>query len=124
MTSTSVLKHCIPTSARDYAPVQGLGKTVQVIALLAHLQEAQGIRGPFLIVCPSSVLSNWEAELHAWTPDMRVLLYQGAAPERKALLVKHVSDQAALSLLDLLSMEPDAALPSHRRCAGVVILAM
>ena len=71
--------------------MQGLGKTVQVIAQLAHLIEARGISGPFLIVSPSSVLSNWEAELCTWAPDLRILLYQGAVAERKALLAEHVS---------------------------------
>ena len=70
--------------------MQGLGKTVQVISLLAHLAESRGIRGPFLIVSPSSVLSNWEAELRAWAPDLHMLLYQGAVAERKALLAKNV----------------------------------
>jgi SNF2 family DNA or RNA helicase len=76
--------------------VQGLGKTVQVIALLAYLVEAQSISGPFLIVCPSSVLPNWEAELRAWAPRMRTLLYQGSVTERKALLAKHVRPSCLL----------------------------
>ncbi len=83
------MQHC--TSAEEYAHLQGLGKTVQVISLLAYLTESRGISGPFLIVSPSSVLSNWVSELHTWAPDLRMLLYQGAVAERKALLAKHVS---------------------------------
>lgn len=71
--------------------LQGLGKTVQVIAVLAYLVESQGIKEPSLIVCPSSVLSNWRAELQAWAPELTVLLHQGSAPERKARLAQHVS---------------------------------
>lgn len=74
-----------------HAAMQGLGKTVQVIALLAHLVESRGISGPFLIVSPSSVLPNWEAELRAWAPQLSVLLYQGSVQERKTLLAAHVS---------------------------------
>ncbi len=73
--------------------MQGLGKTVQVIALLTHLVESQSISGPFLIVSPSSVLSNWEAELCTWAPGLLTVLYQGNVAERKALLAKHVSQQ-------------------------------
>jgi len=37
----------------------GLGKTIQAIALLAHLVENKGIWGPFLIVVPVTTLHNW-----------------------------------------------------------------
>ncbi|PAK71530.1 hypothetical protein B8W95_13885, partial [Staphylococcus pasteuri] len=39
----------------------GLGKTAQVIALLAHL-KATGEPGPHLVIVPSSVLDNWMRE--------------------------------------------------------------
>ncbi|NUR29539.1 MAG: DEAD/DEAH box helicase [Catenulispora sp.] len=39
----------------------GLGKTVQAIAALAHL-SASG-RKHFFVVCPSSVMANWEREI-------------------------------------------------------------
>ena len=74
--------------------LQGLGKTVQVIAVLAYLVESQGAKEPSLIVCPSSVLSNWQAELQAWAPELTVLLHQGSAPERKARLAQHVSSHS------------------------------
>ena len=44
------------------ADQMGLGKTVQTIALLAHL-ISHGIHGPFLVVAPLSTLSNWIAEI-------------------------------------------------------------
>ena len=37
----------------------GLGKTIQTIALMAHIGE-KGIWGPFLVVAPSSTLFNWK----------------------------------------------------------------
>ena len=39
----------------------GLGKTVQSIALLAHLR-GMGVAGPFLVVGPLSTLQNWANE--------------------------------------------------------------
>jgi superfamily II DNA or RNA helicase len=50
----------------------GLGKTVQVIAL--HLTR-QG--GPMLVVCPASLLGNWERELAAFAPATPVRRYHG-----------------------------------------------
>ena len=39
----------------------GLGKTLQVIAL--HLHRAGEGRGPTLVICPTSLLGNWEREV-------------------------------------------------------------
>ena len=44
----------------------GLGKTIQVIALLAHLACEEGVWGPHLIVVPTSVILNWEMEIKKW----------------------------------------------------------
>ena len=70
--------------------MQGLGKTAQVIALLAYLVEVQHVKGPFLVAAPASVLPNWAAEFAAWAPALRILLYCGSAPERAALLHEKV----------------------------------
>ncbi|KAJ1374139.1 hypothetical protein KIN20_036760 [Parelaphostrongylus tenuis] len=62
----------------------GLGKTIQVIAFLAYLKEAK-VRGPHLIVVPSSTIENWIAELTKWCPKVNVLTYYGAQEERRKL---------------------------------------
>jgi superfamily II DNA or RNA helicase len=51
----------------------GLGKTVQALAWLQHLQEEQGL-GPSLVICPASVVFNWEREANQFTPGLKVLL--------------------------------------------------
>lgn len=61
----------------------GLGKTVQTIALLAHLMEAKANKGPFLVCVPLSTLSNWSNEFARWAPSIRVVRYHGSQPERK-----------------------------------------
>ena len=51
----------------------GLGKTVQALALIAHAHEtAETTPGPFLVVAPSSVVPNWEAEARRFVPSLRV----------------------------------------------------
>ncbi|TCJ78902.1 UNVERIFIED_ORG: helicase-like protein [Dietzia maris] len=64
----------------------GLGKTVQALALIAHAHETAdtgevgpggdaagpGAPGPFLVVAPSSVVPNWEAEARRFVPSLRV----------------------------------------------------
>ena len=69
---------------------QGLGKTVQVAALLCHLAE-QGEERPSLVAVPPSVLPNWEAELARWAPGLRVVSYKGSAEAREAVWEKRMA---------------------------------
>ena len=55
----------------------GLGKTIQSIGLLAHLQCALGQGGPHLVVVPLSVLSNWLSEIERFCPSMRAVRFHG-----------------------------------------------
>lgn len=67
------------------ADEMGLGKTVQTLGLLAHLAEAQGIWGPFLIVAPASTLHNWQQEFERFVPALKVLPYWGTQEVRRIL---------------------------------------
>lgn len=62
----------------------GLGKTLQTLALLS-MTRTEG--KPSLIVCPKTLLYNWEAEARKFTPDLKVVVYEGA-PEARASLQK------------------------------------
>ncbi|KAK2970136.1 hypothetical protein RJ640_004081 [Escallonia rubra] len=61
------------------ADEMGLGKTIQAITYLTLLDHLEDDPGPHLIVCPASVLENWERELRRWCPSFTVLQYHGAA---------------------------------------------
>ena len=66
----------------------GLGKTLQVLAHLDALKKGndRGEAGPSLIVCPTSLVFNWEAEARQFTPDLRVLSLHG--PQRRELFAQ------------------------------------
>jgi superfamily II DNA or RNA helicase len=53
----------------------GLGKTITLIAL--HLHRG----GPTLVVCPASLLGNWEAEIARFAPGVAVRRFHGAERE-------------------------------------------
>jgi hypothetical protein len=55
----------------------GLGKTIQFIAFLLHLKEQDALENPTLLVCPTSVLGNWEREVKKFAPTLKVLQYHG-----------------------------------------------
>ncbi|MEA2221807.1 MAG: hypothetical protein QOH83_183 [Solirubrobacteraceae bacterium] len=50
----------------------GLGKTLQALALICHARERDPGVGPFLVVAPTSVVSNWVAEAACFTPGLTV----------------------------------------------------
>lgn len=60
----------------------GLGKTVQALALLMLEKEAGRLDRPSLIVVPTSLVFNWEAEAGRFTPALRVLPLHGTGRKR------------------------------------------
>ncbi len=56
----------------------GLGKTIELIAFLLHLKAQGALSGPTLLVCPTSVLGNWEREVRRFAPTLKVLVHHGA----------------------------------------------
>ena len=52
----------------------GLGKTIQLLSLIS----AGGAAGPTLLVCPMSLVGNWQREAARFTPDLRVHVHHGA----------------------------------------------
>ncbi|MBD2501546.1 SNF2-related protein [Anabaena azotica] len=59
--------------------------TIQFIAFLLHLKEQDVLEKPTLLVCPTSVLGNWEREVKKFAPTLKVLQYHGdKRPKGKA----------------------------------------
>ncbi|MET8756297.1 SNF2-related protein [Lentzea sp. NPDC004782] len=57
----------------------GLGKTVQSLALICHARQTAPGGAPFLIVAPTSVVSNWAAESARFAPGLRVVAFSETA---------------------------------------------
>ncbi|OGB01137.1 MAG: helicase [Burkholderiales bacterium RIFCSPLOWO2_12_FULL_64_99] len=68
----------------------GLGKTAQALAHVLLEKEAGRLDRPALVVVPTSLLFNWQAEAQRMTPGLRVLTLQGPArAERHTLMADH-----------------------------------
>jgi len=58
----------------------GLGKTLQALAWLAWLKERNTKNPkPSLVICPASVLHNWQREAERFTPGLKVLVLESGA---------------------------------------------
>ena len=58
----------------------GLGKTLQTITFLQFLKEKY-VGSTHLVVCPTSLIYNWEAELKKFSPNLTYHIYYGSARE-------------------------------------------
>ncbi|WP_055571639.1 DEAD/DEAH box helicase, partial [Streptomyces prasinopilosus] len=56
----------------------GLGKTVTLIALHLHRQSDPASAGPTLVVCPTSLMGNWQREIERFAPGTPVRRFHGA----------------------------------------------
>ncbi|QOV39989.1 DEAD/DEAH box helicase [Streptomyces ferrugineus] len=56
----------------------GLGKTITLIALHLHRQADASSAGPTLVVCPTSLMGNWQREIEKFAPGTRVRRFHGS----------------------------------------------
>ncbi|WP_030037696.1 DEAD/DEAH box helicase, partial [Streptomyces resistomycificus] len=56
----------------------GLGKTITLIALHLHRQTDAASAGPTLVVCPTSLMGNWQREIEKFAPGTPVRRFHGA----------------------------------------------
>lgn len=61
---------------------QGLGKTLQTIALLGYMKHYRNIPGPHMVLVPKSTLYNWMNEFKRWVPSLRAVCLIGDRDER------------------------------------------
>ena len=55
----------------------GLGKTIQVISLILKLKEEKKLKKPVVVICPTTLLGNWEREFETFAPGLDVHTYHG-----------------------------------------------
>ncbi|MET7913117.1 DEAD/DEAH box helicase [Streptomyces avermitilis] len=63
----------------------GLGKTITLLALHLHRQTEPATAGPTLVVCPASLLGNWQREAARFAPATPVRRYHGGDRHLKDL---------------------------------------
>ncbi len=88
------------------ADEMGLGKTLQIISLFLSAKE-EGDGGCSLIVCPASLVYNWESEFAAFAPSVKTCVVAGSLEERTRLIAEHDSYDVLITSYDLLKRDVD-----------------
>ena len=86
----------------------GLGKTVQALAFLAGEKAAGRLDKPALIISPTSVLPNWQAEVEKFAPNLSVLALRGL--ERRAQFGQIAQHDLVLTTYPLLARDHEVLL--------------
>lgn len=92
----------------------GLGKTVQALALLAHAIKEHSTAAPgepfapFLVVAPTSVISNWAAEAERFLPEAKVVTITETTAGKTPLAKRVAGAHLVLTSYTLLRMDEDA----------------
>lgn len=83
----------------------GLGKTLQMITFLLSIEEEQKKeeKGPLaLIVCPASLVYNWENELERFAPQLSKMVITGDRITRRAKMEEGSQAKIWITSFDLL----------------------
>ncbi len=71
----------------------GLGKTIQTLALIQRNWHLNGKRA-VLLICPTSVVGNWQREASRFTPELPVMVHHGGTRKKGSSFKKHVHEHA------------------------------
>jgi len=97
----------------------GLGKTIQTIAfILSKLQERGG---KYMIICPSSVLYNWEFEFNNFAPSINTILVSGSMEEREEQINKHADDKNVVWITSYPLIQRDVEIYKNVQFETVVL---
>jgi superfamily II DNA or RNA helicase len=95
----------------------GLGKTITTLAYLLRRKEAEG-PAPSLVVCPTSVATNWVRESARFTPDLKVTLWHGPSRARGARVADAFEgSDVVVTTYALLRRDIDVLATLRLRCA-------
>ena len=97
----------------------GLGKTLQIITLLQSIKEEWQQNGAkkntrlALVVCPASLVYNWQSEIEKFAPALKVAVIAGSAPERKSQIKEAANADVCITSYDLLKRDVNGYKDCH-----------
>lgn len=97
----------------------GLGKTIQTLALIERLRN-DGENRPVLLVCPTSVIENWNMETKKFLPNLPVFIHHGIKRLKGKKFVK-AATQSALVITSYALLHRDKKIMKECKWCGVVL---
>ena len=85
----------------------GLGKTVQLLAVICSYIENNKNAKPSLVVCPSSLALNWQNEIEKFTKDIKSFVIHGTLEERQAQIKSIPKYNVIITSYELLKRDLD-----------------
>ena len=82
----------------------GLGKTLQIIAVLSTELKFK-TKTTSIVVCPSTLVLNWKAEVEKWCDNIKVLIIRGTAEERLEKINQYQNYDLVITSYDLLKRD-------------------
>jgi SNF2 family DNA or RNA helicase len=102
----------------------GLGKTAQTLALIQRdwqsTKKKQQQQQPVLVICPTSVVGNWQKEAARFTPDLPVMVHHGIGRAKGAKFQTQAQEQA-LVISSYSLLHRDLETLSKISWAGVIL---
>ncbi|MGP3977630.1 DEAD/DEAH box helicase [Streptomyces sp. 8N114] len=95
----------------------GLGKTITLIALHLRRQHTEATAGPTLVVCPASLMGNWQREIERFAPGTPVRRFHGPGRSLEGL---H-EGEFVLTTYGTMRLDADRLAPGDGEAWGMVV---
>ena len=89
----------------------GLGKTLEIITLILYDNEEK----PSLIVCPKSLIYNWQSECRKWAKSLGAVVISGSMDDRKKILKSIKNDKKMIYITSYDSLKNDLELYKSKK---------
>lgn len=86
------------------ADEMGLGKTIQAIAFINSLKE-DFPNEPILVVCPTSLIYNWDSEITKFSPNLKALVISGNKSLREELISSSTNYDVIITSYPLIRLD-------------------
>ncbi|MEG2053988.1 MAG: DEAD/DEAH box helicase, partial [Oscillospiraceae bacterium] len=83
----------------------GLGKTLQVLALLLAQKNEQSEKTISIVICPSSLILNWQSEADKFAGELHVECVTGTAPVREYIIKTSMETDLIITSYELLKRD-------------------
>ena len=87
------------------ADEMGLGKTLQALTVLRMNRE-----GVHIVVCPKTLIYNWESEVKKFFPEMKTLIIDGTSDKREKLIKSISPDEHDLVITSYSMLQKDYSI--------------